>query len=76
MVRHEAVQESVPEAAKNMLLVLASSGVLTPQWRVRTGHARDSGVPAANAAAVAAALHSTAVCSEQLAAPVLQTVHR
>lgn len=33
-VRHEAVQESVPEAVKNMLLVLASSGVLTPQWRV------------------------------------------
>lgn len=35
VVRHEAVQESVPEAVKNMLLVLASSGVLTPQWRVR-----------------------------------------
>ena len=34
-VRHEAVQESVPEAVKNMLLVLASSGILTPQWRVR-----------------------------------------
>ncbi len=34
-VRHEAVQESVPEAAKNLLLVAAASGVLTPQWRVR-----------------------------------------
>ncbi|EFN55517.1 hypothetical protein CHLNCDRAFT_133932 [Chlorella variabilis] len=31
-VRHEAVQESVPENAKNMLLVLASSGILTPDW--------------------------------------------
>lgn len=34
-VRHEAVQESVPENAKNMLLVLASSGILTPSWKVR-----------------------------------------
>jgi hypothetical protein len=33
-VRHEAVQESVPEAAKNLLLVLASSGILTPDWKV------------------------------------------
>lgn len=33
-VRHEAVQESVPENAKNMLLVLASSGILTPSWKV------------------------------------------
>ncbi len=37
-VRHEAVQESVPEAAKNLLLVLASSGILTPDWKV-SGHA-------------------------------------
>ncbi|PRW57821.1 ARF guanine-nucleotide exchange factor GNOM-like [Chlorella sorokiniana] len=36
-VRHEAVQESVPEAVKNMLLVLGSSGVLTPQWRDAAG---------------------------------------
>lgn len=34
-VRHEAVQESVPENAKNMLLVLASSGILTQSWKVR-----------------------------------------
>jgi len=33
-VRHEAVQESVPENAKNMLLVLASSSILTPDWKV------------------------------------------
>ncbi|KAL4436787.1 hypothetical protein ABPG75_003926 [Micractinium tetrahymenae] len=32
-VRHEAVQESVPENAKNMLLVLASSGILTQSWK-------------------------------------------
>ncbi|PSC74405.1 ARF guanine-nucleotide exchange factor GNOM isoform B [Micractinium conductrix] len=36
-VRHEAVQESVPENAKNMLLVLASSGILTPHWKDATG---------------------------------------
>ena len=36
-VRHELVQESVPENAKNMLLVLASSGVLTPEWKVCGG---------------------------------------
>lgn len=35
MVRHEAVQESVPENCKNMLLVLGAAGILTPQWRVR-----------------------------------------
>jgi hypothetical protein len=33
-VRHEAVQEAVPENAKNMLLVMASSGILTPDWKV------------------------------------------
>ena len=32
-VRHEAVMEAVPENVKNLLLVLASSGVLTPEWR-------------------------------------------
>jgi len=31
-IKQEGVMESVPENAKNMLLVLASSGVLTPQW--------------------------------------------
>lgn len=36
-MRADAVQEAVPENAKNMLLVLASSGILTPQWRVRAG---------------------------------------
>ena len=36
-VKLESVQESVPENAKNMLLVLASSGVLTPEWKVRVG---------------------------------------
>ncbi|KAI3425868.1 hypothetical protein D9Q98_007841 [Chlorella vulgaris] len=36
-VRHEAVQESVPENAKNMLLVLASSGILTPTWQDSSG---------------------------------------
>jgi hypothetical protein len=33
-VRHEAVQEAVPENAKNMLLVMAASGILTPDWKV------------------------------------------
>ena len=36
-VRHEAVAESVPENAKNMLLVLATTGVLTPEWRDASG---------------------------------------
>lgn len=31
-VRNEGVMESVPENVKNLLLVLASSGVLTPAW--------------------------------------------
>lgn len=33
-VRHEGVLESVPENVKNMLLVLATNGVLRPDWRV------------------------------------------
>lgn len=31
-VRHEAVLESVPENVKNLILVLASSGILMPGW--------------------------------------------
>jgi hypothetical protein len=31
-IKHEAVLEAVPENAKNMLLVLASSGLLVPSW--------------------------------------------
>ena len=43
-MRHEAVQESVPENAKNMLLVLASSGILTPHWKVRHREAPGGGM--------------------------------
>lgn len=33
-VKSEAVAEAVPENVKNMLLVLAAGGVLTPDWKV------------------------------------------
>ncbi len=33
--RSEELAEAVPEALKNMLLVMAAQGVLTPAWTVR-----------------------------------------
>ena len=36
-IKQEAVMESVPENVKNLLLVLASSGVLIPEWRDAQG---------------------------------------
>ena len=36
-IRQEAIMEAVPEAAKNMLLVLASSDVLVPGWNDAQG---------------------------------------
>lgn len=65
-VRHEAVQESVPEAVKNMLLVLASSGILTPQWRVSSflhGYCCLRSV-----ATIQASLHRTGGCMGEHAA--------
>lgn len=32
--KSEEAAEAVPEAIKNMLLVLAAQGVLTPDWKV------------------------------------------
>lgn len=34
--KREESQELIPEALKNMLLVLASQDILTPHWRVRS----------------------------------------
>ena len=34
--RSEELAEAVPEALKNMLLVMAAQGVLTPAWTVRS----------------------------------------
>ena len=34
--KREESMELIPEALKNMLLVLASQDILTPNWRVRT----------------------------------------
>ena len=36
-IRHESVLEAVPENAKNMLLVMASSGILVPGWNDADG---------------------------------------
>jgi hypothetical protein len=33
--RSEILAEAVPEAMKNVLLVMAAQGVLTPSWTVR-----------------------------------------
>ena len=33
--RREELTEFVPEALKNMLLVMAAQEVLTPEWKVR-----------------------------------------
>jgi hypothetical protein len=32
--KSEEAAEAVPEAIKNMLLVLAAQGILTPDWKV------------------------------------------
>lgn len=34
--RSEVLAEAVPEALKNVLLVMAAQGVLAPSWTVRT----------------------------------------
>ncbi len=46
--RSEELAEAVPEALKNMLLVMAAQGVLTPAWTVRSlpGHHKSSGFQA------------------------------
>ncbi|GAB4821173.1 hypothetical protein N2152v2_008219 [Parachlorella kessleri] len=36
-IRHEGVLESVPENVKNMLLVMATNGVLRPDWKDASG---------------------------------------
>jgi len=36
--KSEELIEYVPEALKNLLLVMASRGILTEQWRVRVCH--------------------------------------
>jgi hypothetical protein len=33
--RSEVLAEAIPEALKNVLLVMAAQGVLTPSWTVR-----------------------------------------
>ncbi len=41
--KSEELIEYVPEALKNLLLVMASRGILTEQWRVRVCHMADGG---------------------------------
>ena len=38
--QHESIMESVPENVKNMLLVMAAGGVLTPEWVESGGEGR------------------------------------
>jgi hypothetical protein len=44
-IRHEGVLESVPENVKNMLLVMATNGVLRPDWKVCMGLWHGAAVP-------------------------------